>query len=843
MGATKIHGFLLALLFSSIMMPAQTLPQLPVDGRIRQGELNCGVTYYLVTNPAVKGFADMAIVRRDGGEAGSARAQLDSLPHFAGRAPWRFLADNGIGCRETGWFDTREGATVFHLDNVPTYDGAVQDSTLLLAFKLIGESPADQALIVSGDIKAQDIVDKMTIFSLTVPPRSGENGELQSAVPADSAAFRFLPIADTLLATVRVTYFTPRTAPAYQNTALPLVSANMFDEMGLILRERIAAALRRHAYPFADIRYGHVGSDRTGGPERHEISVLTDRYHVQAVGSVIAAALASVKAGVPTAEFASAKGRLGPGMARLGREKNFSNAAYIDQCTGAYLHGGNLAPIGQRVSLYARKLPAETEANLFNAVAGALTERRSRLLVEYAALPDSLYELDPLALHALSWDAGAREVPPPGHGLVGDTLSFAAGERTKLKKTAPELLTGGELWTFANGMQVIFKKMGSGGSFSYALFVKGGYNTVADLLPGEGGFFSDLLGCFDVAGMRGPDFFATLAANGVEMQPEVSASGLAIKGSAPYNKLGLTLRALVSLANARRYHPQTVQDYLREEAFRLRAADPAGKLAYDAVYPSYKLSPYKDAERLSPAVARKAEKYFNDRFQNLQDGVLVICGDLATEPLKKMLASCVGAFRIGRGSAVRRAAPAEALPGFRTLTLADGTPRAEVFVTAPLAYTATHHIAARIALLALRRQLVAALSPQGFSFELEGAFATYPAESFQLRIRCRPACPDGLPASFGAADFPAMQAALREALAHTTLSPADFNAFKAAIVQEMSAELEDPDALVRAVLVRHAEGKDLVSRFAEQAQGVTLARVEEILSALAAGSRAEILVP
>ena len=70
--------------------------------------------------------------------------------------------------------------------------------------------------------------------------------------------------------------------------------------------------------------------------------------------------------------------------------------------------------------------------------------------------------------------------------------------------------------------------MDPAGCFSYALFVKGGYNAVPDLLPGEGAYFSDLLRCFDVAGMRGPDFFATLAANGVEMVPAVSASGMSI---------------------------------------------------------------------------------------------------------------------------------------------------------------------------------------------------------------------------------------------------------------------------------------------------------------------------
>ena len=399
---TKIRYFLLVLLLSSIMMPAQTLPQLPIDGHIRKGELRCGVKYYLVTNPAVKGFADIAIVRREDGSGGDTRSQLDSLPNFPDRAPWRFLADKGIGCRREGWFSARDSVTFFRLDNVPTFDESVQDSTLLLSFNLLGESLADAAIFVSGDINVQDIVDKMNIFSLTLPPRSVETPPSRPWTPVDTASFRLVPSPDTLLATVRVTCLAPRTAPEYVNTAMPLVSENIFDEMGVVIRSRLEAALRSHGFPFADIRYRHIGSDRTAGPERHTVSVRTDRYHVQAVGSVIASTLASVKAGVSPEEFASAKGRLGPGMARLGREKRFSNAAYLDKCIGAFLYAGDLSPLSQRVSLYARSLPAETEAALFNGVAGALTDRQANLLIEYTALPDSIYSLDPPAFHALS---------------------------------------------------------------------------------------------------------------------------------------------------------------------------------------------------------------------------------------------------------------------------------------------------------------------------------------------------------------------------------------------------------------------------------------------------------
>ena len=848
MGPSKKRCFLLALLFFSIIMPAQTLPQLPVDSHIRKGTLRCGVHYYLVTNPTVKGYADLAVVRLGDGTSRSNREMLDSLLNFSSRTPWRFLADNGIGCREEGWVSERGPVTVFRFDNVPCYNEAVQDSTLLLSFNLIGESLTDQAIIVAGDIKAQDIVDKMDIFSLSLLSRYDSAGQAEELrEPADTAVSRFFPSADTLIATVRVSYLAPRTLPEYKNTAQPLVSENFYDEMGVVIRHRLEPALRRHGFPFSDIRYRHVGSDRSAGPERHEVSVVTDRYHVQAVGSVIALTLSALKdGGVSPEEFAAAKGTLFPGMTRLGNRTRFSNADYIEKCQSAFLYGGDLAPFKERVSLFARNLPAETEAGLYNSITGPLMERKSRLVIDYTALPDSIYSLDPVDFHAVSWDAGAGD-PAWTVTTVGvrkDTSSWAGpAAKTKLKKTAPDAMTGGELWTFANGMQVLFKKMGPAGCFSYALFVKGGYNAVPDLLPGEGAYFSDLLRCFDVADMRGPDFFATLAAGGVEMVPSVTATGMSLAGMAPYNKLELTLSALLSIATRRSYNPDTVKQYLDEEAFRLKATDPSARLCYEAVFPNYRLLPYKDPERLGNALARKAEKYFNDRFQNCQDGMLVICGDLPAETVKKLVTQYIGGFRTGGSTMVRHSAPTVAMSTPDPIRLENGPARARFFLSAPLPYTAANNIAARIALLALERNLVAELAPLGFSVELSGAFTTYPEERFEVEVRCLPARESGLPASFGAPDTALLEKAFRRALGRTALSGTDFNGMKAAVVQMMGDDLTEPDVMVEMVITRYTEGKDLVTRFAEQAKGVTSAQVEAVLKAFAGGCCSEVYVP
>ena len=51
----------LAFLTFSISVPAQTLPSLPMDGKVQKGTLRCGVAYYMVKNDEMKGFADFAV--------------------------------------------------------------------------------------------------------------------------------------------------------------------------------------------------------------------------------------------------------------------------------------------------------------------------------------------------------------------------------------------------------------------------------------------------------------------------------------------------------------------------------------------------------------------------------------------------------------------------------------------------------------------------------------------------------------------------------------------------------------------------------------------------------------
>ena len=156
------------------MMPAQDLPSLPVDGKIQKGVLTSGVTYYIVSNPAVKGLADVALVRRDELPGTETRSQVESLG--------RFLSRSGVGYRPDGLVSEVDGSTVCRFDDVPVWNASVLDSTLLMSFSYMAASRSDQAIVISGDIDAfTDLLwenlnaeNKVSLFVRYIDIQTGE---------------------------------------------------------------------------------------------------------------------------------------------------------------------------------------------------------------------------------------------------------------------------------------------------------------------------------------------------------------------------------------------------------------------------------------------------------------------------------------------------------------------------------------------------------------------------------------------------------------------------------------------------------------------------------------------
>jgi hypothetical protein len=216
-------------------------------------------------------------------------------------------------------------------------------------------------------------------------------------------------------------------------------------------------------------------------------------------------------------------------------------------------------------------LSLDSETGLFNNYVSALLGDAADATVRWtgseADYDEWIYQL----VFKSTWNGVAMLERPTFKWLASarDTSDFGEGRgKTKLKSVSTEPVSGGEMWTFANGIRVIYKKMATGGKFAYSMMIKGGFSTVKDLSSGEGAFFSDMMRFHRVANLPAGEFEKVLKANGVDMVTKVSSSDLRVSGSSPSNQYALVFKSLLSLANDRKADPSGFEPYRRLERAR-----------------------------------------------------------------------------------------------------------------------------------------------------------------------------------------------------------------------------------------------------------------------------------
>ena len=822
MSARLFHiVFSLALLTFSRTVPAQTLPSLPVDAKIQKGTLRCGVAYYMVKNDEVKGYADFAVVRRGEAPGPAAEEGMDT----------RYLSRNGIGPRPGGYFRDFDGSTVLHLDRVPVYDANVLDSTLLVSFAQVAASQADEAVIVAGDIDPVEFKKKMDIFSMLVPQHFVENSRGPDYVWEPSVmpciVLRNLPMGDRGI--VRVAYAAPRTQQDQMNTAQALVMGILSREFRTIAVRRIERNLRDAGIPYGRLDFQYLNSTETSNDEEYAVEVQTDREHLEAAMKIVSGTLAGLDGfGVPVEEFTDAKKVMMAEMLPRGCEP-LTNRRYVDRCVSHFLYGANLAPYSEETRLFARKNVADsTETRLFNQFANSLLSQLSNLTLEYRARLDTLDEDNALFQYNLAYLYGSTFKEAKDFSWQRDTSGLEAdGPRIRLKETKPEPVSGGVLWTFSNGMRVVYRQVPDRQSFHYALLLNSGLSGVNGLAEGEGGYFGDMLSLYDAGGMAAPDFRDHLAVNGIRMDTQVALTYTSIYGQAPSSKLPTLLKALLALANGRTVNRGEFDICLRNSKW---AREPMDNRLYAMMYPGFSYSPKKYVTGLNPGTQVKAAQFYEALFSRMNDGMLFLVGDLDEATVRRVLLRYLGGFRTQRGTAARKTLRYQPRAGTVTRTETGGNKGVYVRLDAEYPLSGVNYAAAEIAREVLRRQLVRTLEGTGMSVEITSGFHTYPQERLWMFVSCE-----------GGTDLEAVREGIRKA-SKSKIAPKDLDAWKAMALEEMNRELAEPETIVTTLVARYGVGKDLVTHYKESVNGVSATRLTDMLSTLAAGSTAEIVV-
>ena len=248
----------LAVAVSSITVPAADLPTLPVDKRILRGTLGCGATYYMVTNTTEKGYADIAVIRREEAPSGNAARSLDT----------DFFSRMAIAPRPEGYMSDNDGSTVFRYHRVATGNPEVLDSTLLYTFGQMALSRSEQAIIVAGDIDPVELKKKMDIFSMLVPRILVKEAHAPDYVwepsPAPYVVVNAIPGKTDV--EISVTYSSARIPQALMNTPQTLATNILAKEYQTILGHRLERNLRDAGIPYGEIRFSSLRSSESGGP-------------------------------------------------------------------------------------------------------------------------------------------------------------------------------------------------------------------------------------------------------------------------------------------------------------------------------------------------------------------------------------------------------------------------------------------------------------------------------------------------------------------------------------------------------------------------------------------------
>ena len=842
LGLRQIIALISALLFAK-NMPAQNLPKMPADQAVTAGVLPNGLSYYIVPNAYEKGLADFALVQKTGflsvpdsmaadGDARVAALQaLESVPRLKNDSPQDFFIRHGSAPGRNGYASVNEDATVFRFPRVRLSDHkTVLDSALIALLDIADRgnfsdnpflskwySPSDQAIVISGDVDAKALASRLEAMSYMVPASSSAS-KVDVYLPDSSKVSVSGAAQDGQLQEISMTWVSKRVPREYMNTVQPVIFDRTLDILGKVAVRRLRAALETQGIPAADVSYIRRSADEGPGDDIFTICAAVGPDDASDVRKLMSGVMNSIDSqGVSVEEYLLAEADFMNALRRESALPYRHNASYVDRCISSFLYNSLLSSSKQIYALHtARELPDTVRCRLFNDVAAALINPFDQeQIVDSVVAP------------------GMPELPGPG-------------PKVKIKSVRKDHLSGGSVWTFTNGFRVVYRKMPSSGEVYYTLALNDGYGGISGLGSGEGAFVSDIFSLSRIAGMKGKDFFDALKTEGLVMNPRVTMSNTLIEGHLPKDRFPLLLQALQALSAGRSPMEESFEYYRQSEEMALdhpKNSYTARMTAIDSIMcPGYRYSPYKSKGRLTDSFYSRAYAFLDAQMERMNDGVLVIVGDIDEEYLKQQLLSYVGAFRTKDAQARKTSVRYQPVSGWTTYTVKGGNDAVDVALSARMPLTLNNYLAASIAVMSIERDLAETLADSGMSFEVLFNCRIYPEERINMLVSVSEVDPGGLVSGYmgkSSIDVLADVRAALSGLASKEVTDDELKQYKAYLKNQFSVEMNDPQYWVDAIVVRYLDGKDLTTGYATNVDALTKEDVKRVLALVDKGCKVE----
>jgi len=848
----KIRFFLLLLLLPSANVLAQGLPLIPKAQEINVGTLQNGADFFFVKNIRETGYADFALVRQSSKDGQELRDALKQLPHFTGSNPYEFLTGIGVGYGPGGFVSSDGQFETMRFPHVPVHDQQVCDSTLLLIFDVMSLSDVPQAVIVSGDIDVATIRERSNLLSLMasfLPPHN----EVASDAWIQRDTLRYVSLRNQTRNSVviKLIYSSRRTSPADMKTVLPLVTGMYAEELGYVIDARLRASFREEKIPLTGLKFSYKDSSSDLEDERFSFSLVVPADKIDASMRLAGSILGDLdRNGVSRHELLAARNR----MSALWLEKPAGslNSEYVDKCLDSYRYGSDLASDEYVRRMYVRRgMQTENELQLFNNFASALLDPEKNLVLRVDAPDPEEIEISALASFRLGWTLDNRAGNMPAR-----VQTRTSSSKVRLMSEAAEPISGGTIWTFSNGIKVIFKRQDTPGEMSFAFFGNGGYPMVPGTDAGEAVFAGDLFPYCRFGGMDCQSFMDILAVKGISINASVSMSSFQLSGTAPSVQLRDVIDAMLTMSSDIEISKEDFEYYVLSEALSedSRALYPreVRAISDSILCPGYWYLERKSISRLGINFNERAAEYFQKQFSKCNDGVFVFSGDLDPELLKKELLRLLGEFKTLKGVAKRPRVNYPMISG-KAMWVRDASEGlvggkelgVNVCLSARQPYDNKEIMTFRVTAQIVRKEMAKAMAECGYYIDFASREDNYPKSTFTIYANCYPCRQDGLPSGIGVKDQFSALSAMRNALEklpEVPVSAEDMKAFKAFVKSDLSVEVSDSKAMFDKIEARYCEGKDMVSGTESALDSVTADDVHDMLLTLLSGAGVEYVI-
>ena len=828
--------FSVFILKSGILFSQEPI-SLPADPNITVGRLTSGLTYYLATNKNKTGLIDIALVqKRDSVNSPRIKASLDSLlscsPVFLSRKPQVFLSDNGILKNSFGYVRPQGNSIIYEFNNLEVNRGeAVLDSTLLFAFSLVEArilnddlklSPENQALIVVGDIDKNSLIGKMKMLSLLVPKKKALVVNVDS-LPLKEKAKIIEIKKDNGLVELRIELFSPRTPVQYMSTILPIISEQMNDIFGIVLRKRLKNELLARKIPVAKIGFNYRSSEVSNEEELCEVKIVVKQEDLVPAKGVFAMVLEDLKlSGVNSDEYFNAATSKLLAMNKKINTPVLNNKSTLDRCISAFLYNSSLTNLKTKRDFIAKSdLRDSTHLALFNVFVADLLKQKE----DYDGV--------------ISCEADRLNIN------LDDTLTFyPSTKKERIRRSRRDAASGGAEWTFANGIKVIYKKMPTQGKLYFSLVLRGGYPDASNLSMGEGSFFSDVLNSYDIAGLSSEKFKNLLLANNILLNSSVDTEDVNISGFTYSNRLELVLKSLIAITNERKVNQDSWDYYI--ESKRLNIISEKGSyLSRRAIIDSIMMpnnihTLYRREGGLKRDLTSRAEAFFESKFSTINNGVLIFVGDMYEDDMKKILSLYMGDFRTRKSYFSTSLYNSEPISGWSTHTVVGESESTDITLSIPLEMSTDNYFAAELATMIVHNAVATAISEENSYVNTNFDFSVFPHDRYSVILSIKPLSNSVLSCDESNAINTSLL--IRKALdnlSSSPLSPALLDIYKKQLIIKYNTKQTDPSHWLDMIRIRYSESKDLNSSYAQKINSINVERVMEIISNLNSGSKLE----